>query len=235
MRRAGWLGCVLVLWAAGAAAEESAIRSFQVDVGGHAVHGRAAGPEAGPPVLLLHGAAFDSGTWQKLGTLDVLAGAGFRAVAVDLPGFGSSPKGSLPPDQFLAALLAALSLERPVLVSPSMSGGVSFPFVLAHPERLAGFVAVAPVGTLEYAARIRQSPLPALIVWGERDHLFPPAQAQRLAASFRDAQVLILPGARHPAYLDQPERFHEALLAFVRKVQGGVGGSGVQKPGAAAD
>jgi pimeloyl-ACP methyl ester carboxylesterase len=77
---------------------------------------------------------------------------------------------------------------------------------------------VAPVQAPEYAARIQKSPLPALIVWGEEDRLFPPAQAQRLAASFSDAQVLILPGARHPAYLDQPAAFHEALLAFARRV-----------------
>jgi abhydrolase domain-containing protein 14 len=185
-----------------------------------AVHGQAAGPETGPPVLLLHGAAFDSATWQKLGTLDALADAGFRAVAVDLPGYGRSPQGPVPPAELLPALLAALDLERPVLVSPSMSGGVSFPFVLAHPERLAGFVAVAPVGTPEYARRIQQSPLPALIVWGERDRLFPPSQARQLAASFRDAEVLILPGARHPAYLDQPQRFHKALIAFARKAHG---------------
>lgn len=29
------------------------------------------------------------------------------------------------------------------------------------------------------------------------------------------AEVLILPEARHPAYLDQPEMFHDALLKFI--------------------
>lgn len=124
------------------------------------------------------------------------------------------------PGSFLAALLPALGLERPVVVSPSMSGSFSFPLVAAHPERLAGFVPVAPVRAPEYAKRIQESPLPALIVWGERDRLMPPSQAERLAASFRDAKVLILPGARHPAYLDQPETFHAELVAFVKRVRG---------------
>jgi pimeloyl-ACP methyl ester carboxylesterase len=30
--------------------------------------------------------------------------------------------------------------------------------------------------------------------------------------------VLVLPGARHPAYLDQPETFHRELVEFVRRV-----------------
>ncbi len=216
--RARGLGCVLLLWAAAAAAEESAIESFEIEVDGQTIHGRTAGAKTAPCVLLLHGAAFDSGTWEELGTLDALASAGLRAVAVDLPGYGRSKAARARPESFLPALLTALALERPVLVSPSMSGGFSFPLVRDQPQRLAGFVPVAPVRTPEYAAQIRESPLPALIVWGERDGTFPPSQARTLAASFRDAELLILPGARHPAYLDQPERFHSALVAFARKV-----------------
>jgi pimeloyl-ACP methyl ester carboxylesterase len=195
------------------------IEAFQVDVGGQAIHGRRAGPASGAPVLLLHGAAFDSQTWEKLGTLKALADAGLRAVAVDLPGYGQSKAAQADPQTFLGALIEALHLERPVVVSPSMSGSFSLPLVEAHPERLAGFVPVAPVGAVAFAARTRNSPLPVLVVWGEKDRLFPPAQAETLAASFRDAKLLILPGARHPAYLDQPDPFHRELIAFTEEVR----------------
>lgn len=215
---AGCLVLVSVALAAAAGAQGVTVTPFDVQVADQTIHGRAAGPEAGAPVLLLHGAAFDSGTWEKLGTLGVLARAGFRAVAVDLPGFGQSKRARLDPDRFLASLLPALGLHRPVIVSPSMSGRFSFPYVLAHPEGVAGFVPVAPVGAAEYAKRLQGSAVPTLVVWGERDTVFPISLAQPLADAFTDAHVLVLPGARHPAYLDQPELFHRELVAFAKRV-----------------
>jgi len=201
-----------------AVAQEVTITAFEVEVEGQTIHGRAAGPKSGAPILLLHGAAFDSGTWQKLGTLAVLADAGHRAVAVDLPGFGRSKGAQANPGRFLESLLPALDLERPIIVSPSMSGRFSFPFLLAHPDRVAGFVAVAPVGAPEFAAHTHGSPIPALVVWGERDRVLPLSQAQPLADAFAHARVLVLPRAQHPAYLDQPETFHREQPREPRKM-----------------
>lgn len=45
----------------------------------------AAAPGAARNVLLLHGAKYSAQTWEDLGTLSVLADAGFRVAAVDLP------------------------------------------------------------------------------------------------------------------------------------------------------
>ena len=49
---------------------------------------REAGPVNGEKetVLLLHGKAFSSATWAQLDTIQILAAAGHRALAVDLPG-----------------------------------------------------------------------------------------------------------------------------------------------------
>ena len=99
-----------------------------------------------------------------------------------------------------------------------MSGGFAFPLIAEPPEFVSGFVPVAPVRTAEYAKRIQNSPVPALVVWGERDRVFPSSQAIVLAASFENARTLILPGARHPAYLDEPEKFHAALLEFLADI-----------------
>jgi len=206
---AAWLGLALPV----AAAE---VTDSSVTFQGHPVHLLSAGPPKGRAVLLLHGAKFRAQTWKKLGTLDVLAGAGYRAIAIDLPGTGKSPGWRIDPKTFLAELIAQLDIGKPVVLSPSRSGNVSFPLILEHPDKVSGFVAIAPVGAQEYASKLKQSPVPALIIWGELDPLFPPSLAPTLAASFKKADVVILPKAKHPAYLDQPKLFHEALLKFLK-------------------
>lgn len=123
------------------------------------------------------------------------------------------------PSSFGVQLLAHLAIDRAVVVSPLMSGGISLPLVLHHPGRVAGFVPIAPVGSIELARDVENSPVPARVIWGELDNVFPPAQATTLAASFEKAEVLMLPGARHPAYLDQPQMFHDALLKFIAELE----------------
>jgi abhydrolase domain-containing protein 14 len=182
---------------------------------GKALHLREAGPADGRPVLLLHGQAFHSGTWEELGTLTFLAERGLRVVAVDVPGFGASAPAEVDRDTFLEDLIPALGLERPMIVAPSMGGVFAFPYVAKHAEHVAGFVAVAPAGSADWAPRLGASDVPALIVWGTADEVFPVSGAEELAAAFQDARLLLLDGARHPAYLDRPEEFHAALAEFV--------------------
>jgi pimeloyl-ACP methyl ester carboxylesterase len=181
-----------------------------------ALHSIQVGPADALPVLLLHGARFDSATWQQLGTLERLAQAGFRAVALDLPGSGQSP--SMPPGASfdLADWIAAQKLDRPVVVAPSMSGRFALPLVTQHAERAGGFVAVAPVELPAHERALRRLALPTLIVWGERDQVVPLAQAHSLNAWVKDSQLVVLKGARHPCYLDRPDEFHAALIGFLR-------------------
>lgn len=191
---------------------------------GGALHLLEAGPLAGattgPPVLLLHGARFEAATWRELGTLELLAAAGHRAVAPDLPGFGASDPAPLA-DDFLPALVERLGLDAVVLVAPSMSGRLAFPFVLDHSERVAGFVAVASVGIPEHRARLGGIRVPLLAVWGEKDAVVPPTLGRELVEAVPGAEWLLLPGASHPSYLDRPEPFHRALLDFLARVAAG--------------
>lgn len=53
----------------------------------------------------------------------------------------------------LQRVLKELSVHKPVLVSPSMSGRYSIPFLLAHGAELKGFVPIAPVGTKDHSAQ----------------------------------------------------------------------------------
>jgi pimeloyl-ACP methyl ester carboxylesterase len=200
-------------------AEEIAMRDAVVTVQGAEVHHVIGGPDDGAPVLLLHGGRYHSGTWVELGTLDALAGAGFRVVAVDLPGFGTSSEGQAQATTFLADLVPALGLQRPVLLAASMSGAFAFPWLVEHPGDAAGLVACAPVEIGTWAPRLPPE-LPALLVWGSEDQGIPPSQAELLAERLTHTRMLLLEGAGHPSYLDAPDAFHEALLAFCAEVHG---------------
>lgn len=218
----GWIA-VLFLSVGCATSEDRALTSkTMVDikvhktmVEGSELHYLEAGADSSHVVLFLHGARFSKDTWKELGSLEFFARRGYRAIAVDLPGYGASAKSRLEPVRFLAALFDELRLDPCVLVSPSMSGRYSLPFVATHASRLRGFVPVAPAGISHHASALRGSTVPTLIVWGSEDRVFPVQGAATLAGLFEHAKVEILDGARHPCYLDQPERFHQVLLDFL--------------------
>ncbi|XP_009889573.1 PREDICTED: alpha/beta hydrolase domain-containing protein 14A, partial [Charadrius vociferus] len=167
----------------------------------------------GPDVLFLHGQAFTSKTWEALGTLALLAGEGYRVVAIDLPGYGDSPPAEMVATAqgrvaFLDHVLQELGIRRPVLISPSMSGRFALPFLLARGDRLAGFVPIAPVGTKDYAAeQYQQVQTPTLILYGDRDTSLGHQALQSLRHLPRH-EVAMVPGAGHACYLDKPEDVH---------------------------
>ncbi len=183
------------------------------------LHLLTAGPEDAPLTLvLLHGARFDAEDWRALGTIDLAAAAGYRVVALDLPGYGASEPDGVAPEVLLEQLLPVLHLRRPVLVSPSMSGRYVLPYLSEHAAEAAGFVALAPVGVEAHAASLATLALPTLIVWGSKDDVLPVGRASELARLVRGSRLLILDGAGHPAYREQPQAFHAALLDFLQSL-----------------
>ncbi len=199
--------------------EPLAIRSQSGELGMVKLHWLEAGPADGLSVLLLHGGRFDSGTWKDLGTLARLANEGFHAVALDLPGYGASPAPAPGAKLDLAEFIAAQKLGTPVVLSPSISGRVSLPLVTEHPERVAGFVAVAPVQLVTYKSKLQKLALPTLILWGEHDAVVPRALAEGLHSWVKGSRLVILKGAQHACYLDRPDEFHAALIDFLRSVK----------------
>jgi len=190
-----------------------------VDVDAARVQYLDAGPRDGHVVLLLHGAAFNSVTWEDLGTLDVLADQGYRAVAVDLPGgFRNSKSTGHASKDFLVALMDRLALETPVVVAPSASGRWALPLAARHPDLIAGLVVIAPAGIDAIAGDLSNARPPALVLWGTEDRVFPVSEADRLVSLLPDAHKVLFDGAGHPCYLDQPERFHAALFTFLEQI-----------------
>ena len=97
------------------------------------------------PFLLVHGLASNARLWD--GVAAALAAAGHPAVAVDLRGHGASDK---PDDGYdvvtvaadVAALVAALGLERPIVAGQSWGGNVVLELARRSPETVRGIVCV---------------------------------------------------------------------------------------------
>lgn len=100
-------------------------------------------------LLLVHGLASNAGFWRY--NIPAFAEAGYRVVAVDLPGFGKSEKGPYPYDMafyadVLARLIEAERLGPVVLVGHSMGGQIGITLALERPELVERLVLAAPAG-----------------------------------------------------------------------------------------
>jgi pimeloyl-ACP methyl ester carboxylesterase len=108
-------------------AEERAVLArgerFELAAGGRRLAGRAWGE--GPTVLLVHGWGGNAG--QMTALVEPLVAAGFRAVAIDLPGHGESAGGMSSLVHFAAGLERAAALWRPLrgLVAHSFGAAAS--------------------------------------------------------------------------------------------------------------
>ncbi|MBI5190163.1 MAG: alpha/beta hydrolase [Nitrospirae bacterium] len=197
-----------------------AIKQKTVQVGPCEVNTLHAGSRKGKDILLLHGMSFQAETWRELGTLEALGKAGYDATAADMPGFGKTAICGKGPDKVVAGLIECEGMDRPVLVGPSMGGRIALHFTLDHPELVGGLVLIGCVSVEENRDRLKNITVPTLIVWGSRDHIAPMSNAELLHKEVKDSKLLIIDGARHPAYLDNPELWHRELLAFMKENYG---------------
>ncbi|NJK39422.1 MAG: alpha/beta hydrolase [Oscillatoriales cyanobacterium RM1_1_9] len=182
------------------------------------IHYLESGLESSPSILLLHGASFSAQTWKEIGTLKRLRSQNYRVVAIDLPGYGKSEPIANYQSEFLAKFINKLELNRIVLISPSMSGTYSLPFMIDHPESLQGLVALAPVGIPKLMTQLKGIELPVLAMWGSDDRIVPVEQADLLVEVMPNAEKILLPKAGHACYLKATNKFHDHLLQFIEKV-----------------
>jgi pimeloyl-ACP methyl ester carboxylesterase len=137
---------------------------FTLDVGGERVAGRAWGE--GPTVLLAHGWGGHAGQMTPL--VGPVVAAGFRAVAIDLPGHGESSGRVSSLVHFAAALERAAALWRPVsgLVAHSF-GAAACTYAMSRGMAVGRAVFFAPPARFDsFWARFRMGVGVSDEVWG---------------------------------------------------------------------
>lgn len=184
-----------------------------------------------PTAVFLHGAKFASDYWLSSGTLQMVAESGVRALAIDLPGYGRTRALPYSDNNMRAELLLAVvehasqrNNDTIILISPSMSGRYSIPFLDRHGTLVTSYVAIAPIGVKDWGGPWEDTHkrVCALAIYGSDDAMAP--QADILIKYFHYSYKVIVPNAGHRCYEDQPALFNPVLLKFLRKCRKGLGG-----------
>lgn len=142
--------------------------------------------EAGPPssltAVLVHGWA--GSVYSFAETIPALAAAGFRVVAIDLPGHGLSGKPrdatsySVPAlADAVSAVIAACDVQRYVMVAHSMSGAIAFELAGRSRGQPAGVVFVGAVGV----GRVPLAPVARFLTPGAVTAALPSLLGRQLA------------------------------------------------------
>lgn len=174
---------------------------------------------SGRPVVLLHGASFNAEVWEKTGTTEAIASSGWRAISVDMPGFGKSERGSFESvTPFLYRFTEEVGAKAAVILGASLGGKEALAYAVTYPERVIGLVLVGAVGVWLYEDRLdRISDKPALLIWGSEDTISPPENYRTLQKHLKRSELHML-GRIHPCYLEEPEKFNELVTGFLRSL-----------------
>ncbi len=123
--------------------------SWFTTVDGVRIHYQEAGDSNAPPLILVHGFISSTMVWSEV--FLPLANAGFRVIALDLPGYGYSEK---PRDgaytiqaqsRAVIGLMDRLGIEKATVVGASYGGAIAATVALDYPERVERLVMVGAV------------------------------------------------------------------------------------------
>src|SRR5690606_29235595 len=105
---------------------------------------------SGPALVFIHGLGARADRWRH--NLEPLAAAGYRCVAIDLPGHGFASKADIAPfsvprcAEWLADILRRIGIEHCALVGTSLGGYIASTMACRTPERIEALVLVGAIG-----------------------------------------------------------------------------------------
>ncbi len=131
----------------------------------------------------------------------------------------------LPPSRLaLGALWAAARRVLPATLAADVGEALSIHGELRDPAARTAFLHVlrhvvdrhGQLITMRDRAYLTQG-LPALVVWGEEDHVLPVAHAYAAAELMPGSRLVVLPGVGHFPHREAPEAFVGAVTDFVEQ------------------
>ncbi len=192
-------------------------REVNVEINGHNVRYFEEGE--GRPVVILHGASFNAEIWVKTGTLEAIAKAGWKAISVDMPGFGKTERNNFDNvESFLNEFFKKLGIDRAVIAGASLGGREALAFSIKYPSRVIGLILVGAVSVWIYEEMLnRIKDIPALLIWGSEDNISPKENYQILMKHLKNSRLSII-GKIHPCYLEEPVSFNKELSNFLKSI-----------------
>ncbi|CAK9099353.1 unnamed protein product [Durusdinium trenchii] len=166
-------------WASLAALDAASVMESQMlDTAHGQIHVLTCGPADGEAVLLLHGCPSDAWTWKWL--FPPLLYSKYRAIAIDMPGFGSSPgtrlgsrselnnaKGG--PLDICCAVLDALGVQKANVVGYDWGAGIALSMALLRKTRVNKIVPFHPSYSPPKGENLGVMPVPVLVLWVKED------------------------------------------------------------------
>jgi pimeloyl-ACP methyl ester carboxylesterase len=137
--------------------------------------------------------------------------------------YGLQVEGALAEDEFA---LTPPMLRPLLFAAPASATALAWLPDVEPPERVeaalhARVAAARLAWQFPYSPKLRgrlpRARVPALVVWGERDRLVPPAHAHAYAAGLPDARLALVPDTAHYPYLEAPGPFADEVGRFLRE------------------
>lgn len=142
--------------------------------------------------------------------------SGLRIPAV--PGFLAR---MMPPRALIAFVLSCLGGDASWVRKEVVS---EYAHELALPNRMLAMFemlrCVVRADAAPFEAEIARVEQPTLVVWGERDPVFPVSIGERLHGDIAGSRLVVIPGCGHMPNLEAPSAVLEALLRFLRRETG---------------
>jgi len=190
-------------------------------------------------LILLHGWRCDASIWFSVA--EQLTQAGYRVIAVDLPGFGKS---QLPPESFtlqdyaltFAQFSAELELGSSVLIGHSFGARVAVKVALTKPEKVSSLILVSSGGWrpgyrlgLQFVAKLLK-PIFSLAflrdlrrkiyqLLGADDYLAKPELKKIFLNIINEDLLAAASAVRQPTLIIWGEKDDTAPIGFARQLQ----------------